>query len=212
MDKKDFNEIRTKLSGPDSCDKQSTQPDWDYFNILYNHKIRLIILGLDPYPCGSTGIPFHKNDWTELNIRNHSFDAIVEGLNLMEKIKLAESNGEKPIRLFELLAKECGIAFLNVCYKPCDGKITYKKCREDLKDSLKLNKEILSRGAMIICCGKKVERALKWAYENDAEFLQLKKHTPYHPGCRGNDRNSQANFIPYWTTGKLLQERFYKPL
>jgi len=129
----------------------------DYQKIINNvTSINIVIMGKDPYPNESVGIPFCKPTWDSMLADSCSGRHVLNSLSIdllsYEKDSLVEIY-KTPIDLFiELVDK--GIVFLNLSSDFIGGPIRKKNHKKQLKKTLSINAPILEKSDHIICCGE----------------------------------------------------------
>lgn len=151
-------------------------------------KLKLVIVGQDPYPVGANGIAFCKNTFAELvDFRCCGKDVLFSlGVDLDQAIK----DFSTPIDLFMYLLDE-GIAFINVNHELFTANSNVEKYKS-------YNNEFLSKADKIVVLGLSTAKtAFLEHYSNYSKASYL-----IHPS--GRNRNSMPDqWNRIWATTYL---------
>lgn len=172
--------------------------DKDYLNeILLAQKlgkIKLVVIGLDPFPTMATKIPFCKENWSDLkqDTGYRVFSSILdEGV-------LVGMSGTPKLKAIEL-AKQ-GIIFLNSSYLLL--RTLKGLAREQAKsDAFNFNKHFIENtpAGAVICMGKAYTFTGK--YMSDKSVLTKVFHAAAYPIHRSN-----RLWKNYWVVGELKRK------
>lgn len=173
--------------------------------------IHLVIMGKDPFPTDSTGIPFCKPDWKKQKKGKGAGYYVLRsvcGEDVFEE-EWQKKQYDEPQKLFEALGRE-GLVFLNASYVLLEGK----NQRQLLEASFEINEFFLRCAEHVVICGKKAETL----YSYNKEKYGVKKSWQHvvHP-CgmsKGNKKeNSRGKEIgkewqEWWGTGGAIKKKF----
>lgn len=125
----------------------------EYFDsLIMVDKIKILIVGRDPYPKGSMGIPFCKDDIKELRKHNCSGKYLLKGLGIDIDNEKRESND-----IFFDLLKTKSVGFVNASYFYIG---TEKPKRYQVKYSNLLNQQIFKKSEFVVMTNS-AEKLLK---------------------------------------------------
>ena len=125
----------------------------DYFDsLIMADKIKILIIGRDPYPKGSMGIPFCKDDIKELRKHNCSGKYLLKGLGVD-----IDSDKREPNEIFFDLLKTKSVGFVNASYFYIG---TEKPKRYQVKYSNLVNQQIFKKSEFVIMTNS-AEKLLK---------------------------------------------------
>lgn len=114
-----------------------------YFdNLIMTDKIRILIIGRDPYPNGSMGIPFCKDEIGDLRKHNCSGKYLLKGLGVD-----IDNETRNPNDIFFDLLKTKSVGFVNASYFFIG---TGKPKRYQVKFSNLINQQIFRKSEFII--------------------------------------------------------------
>jgi hypothetical protein len=83
----------------------------EYYDLLLkSEKIKILIVGRDPYPIDAMGIPFCKVDMSSLQDKRSS------GYHVLNSLGINLTDGREPIQIFYDLLNDDKIGFVNACY------------------------------------------------------------------------------------------------
>ena len=115
----------------------------EYFDsLIMADNIRILIIGRDPYPNGSMGIPFCKDDIDDLRKHNCSGKYLLKGLGVD-----IDNETRSPNDIFFDLLKTKSVGFVNASYF-CIG--TEKPKRYQVKFSNLINQQIYKKSEFVI--------------------------------------------------------------
>ena len=164
-----------------------------------NETFCLIIMGKDPYPKEAVGIPFCKPSWDSMCDKRISGLFVLQSIGL--DIKKARNGFKVPADYFVYLAKEKGIAFLNLSYHYLNDSVR-KKHYVQLQSAEKVNKKYLFRSKATVLCGE--AKKIIW-YEGDYPSL----HYAVHPSRQCNIHKNQKvrdSWSEWWSDGALKKK------
>lgn len=169
-----------------------------------NAEILLAIVGKDPYPENSIGVPFMKDNMSTEGVCKSGFP-ILRALGIQ---KFPSIERDTKI-LYNLLAKN-GIVFLNVSYKflGTSGRLKKKDSITCLKCAHSINKLILEKTKNIILCGL-AQKGIRWgascsSKQNICEkFPNSKIYKPFLPSATQRNDGKWRN---YWGRQGILAE------
>lgn len=175
-------------------------PD-DYLTILNDRaEFALTIVGKDPYRDEPTGIPFCKPNWEAM------CDETTSGLHVLYSLGIdverARQQFPSPRELFISLARDHGVAFLNLCYHYLDGDVRKVRHRAELLSANAINRPILARSNAVILCGQ--AKRIHWYGGRVARSIEAT-----HPDVRNRiSRHSttRANWAKWWRPNALAGE------
>lgn len=178
--------MKKKISGNKFSEEEKVETRNKYLSEAIKHKIKLIIIGQDPYPTGSNGIAFCKDTFKEMN-KNCCGRYVLESVT-GEKFDIIKEKYKTPSLLFDRLLYE-GVLFINL-----SNKIIKKLTKEELESEINNCKSIINTHKKefpkIVKCGK---------YCND-KFTNI--DFAVHPvTINKNIRNKE--WRNYWEIGKL---------
>lgn len=176
--------------------------DKDYLetikSILDSGKIRLVVIGMDPFPIDSIGIPFCKADWASLRRGTgfHVFSSLLD-------VDCFDECEPSPKKQAIALAKQ-GVILLNASYEILKKQTSPEEKRNCLAKGLKFNSEFVEEAANVVCLGRVSFNQL------DRKFKNKKKiQFAYHPAARGKSR-AKPEWFNYWTKGGLKKSLLLK--
>lgn len=179
----------------------------EYFDsLIMADNIRILIVGRDPYPNGSMGIPFCKNEINDLRKHNCSGKYLLKGLGVD-----IDSETRNPNDIFFDLLKTKKVGFVNASYFYIG---TVKPKRYQVKFSNLINQQIYKKSEFVILTNsakkllKTRDKKIIDGYEpiDDIEIkMPIKEDwlTVCHPDFR--NRNSE-NHKTLWGTNNGLIE------
>lgn len=170
-------------------------PDTYHAILLSRCELFLTVVGKDPFPSGSVGIPFCKDTWREQKMDNCSGSHVMASLGI--DLDEMSSRLEAPRDLFYALAAK-GIAFLNASYHFLEAKGIPKKDYAYVEGALHVNVPLIKKSQTVILCGQ--ARVL-------TDYVCRKDMVEYiHP-----DTTNRATRRPLWDHAwrpNVLKERF----
>jgi len=160
-------------------------------------KIKLVIMGKDPFPKGANGIPFCKNTWKEqLNPTSSGF-IVLNSLGITRRN--LETEFKTPTDCFLYLTTK-GIVFLNLsyCFIGVGVSIRKHRHREELREGFKINEKFLKKADNIVLCGEANKN--RW---ND--FKNSKINEVVHPARNRNspDPKIRERWQKSWSFNSL---------
>ena len=155
------------------------------------NRIKLVLIGLDPFPTGAIGIPFCKASWSKL--KKESGYRVFSSLTGSTDLEKDFANCTPKGKALELVNE--GIILLNSSYqllnKSCDKKLVKKQ-------AFAFNKFIIDKASdeQVLCLGNKSWGITKSLYVTETKLKHVK-----HPSARPKDRDS--SWQKYWNVGCL---------
>lgn len=176
---------------------QLHEPDAEYINrVMSLDRIRLAIVGQDPYPNGATSIPFVKTEWGQLSVvsAGHNVFRSALGADQMRQCK------DPRAAAFMLLDE--GIVLLNASYFYLEERS--KKCiiLPFLRKSLDINLPVLQRSEYTLLCGDKTAEFMQRVIEFDQGSFEAIPHP-----CKQsrNARRNKEEWDGWWEDGRIRQ-------
>jgi len=169
-----------------------------YYNYIKKlEKIKIVIMGKDPFPKDATQIPFCKPDWEKQNKKNSSGYIVLKALGI--KPDDEQLNYNTPQDLFFDLANK-GVVFLNLIYERVGRQIRKHQDGEKLYEGFKINKPILEKAYKIILCGEAKKN--KWNNYKNKNIVEVP-----HPDIRNkHNQHIKEDWINIWEKGELFKD------
>lgn len=174
----------------------------DYVESIELKRVRLVIMGKDPYPESATGIAFCKPDWPALMADNCSGRYVLQALGI--NLTVESASGQLPPHdLFKRLA-QAGVVFLNASYSEDVGKRFTKARKLDaLREAYDLNKPIITAAKTVIRCGEAFR--MDWALDSKEEKRQF--CDVVHPDKRNSyNSHTKVRWAQLWGTPSSLSK------
>lgn len=176
-----------------------------YFDtLLTQDKIKILIVGRDPYPNGKMGIPFCKTDIKDMRKFNCSGNHLLKGLG----IDIAKTN-KNPVQIFHDLLQTEGIGFVNASYFFIGDK---RPKRYQVKFSNYINQPIFEKSEKIVLT-KSAKQLLRTRDKkiNDSykpminANIQMPIRDNWTTVCHPDNRNiKRPEHFELWQTNKGL--------
>lgn len=161
-------------------------------------RIRLVIMGKDPYPSNPVGIPFCKETWKEQTKGNCSGLFVLQSLSI--DIDKSKAKYGSPKELFVALAGR-GVVFLNVSYHFIGKPISRNMHMAQLKGAAKVNDAYLKKARNIVLCGE--ARKCGWFGQVPENALSV-----VHPDIRNKNKSSRRKQWMEWWDKDAISTRF----
>lgn len=173
-----------------------------YLGILQDKsEFVLTIMGKDPFPQDSIGIPFCKPDW------ERQTNDLCSGYHVLASLGVAfptvRSIFTSPTDYFHHLASVKGVVFLNLSYHFLGGKCRKLRHRAELLQAASVNNAILSKSRHVLLCGEASK--YDW-YGNKPSYA----HEIVHPDvrCRISCSPKVADQWQSWWSSGAIAKRF----
>lgn len=160
----------------------------------------LSIMGKDPYKTDPVGIPFCKPNWDLMCKVGVSGLAVLRSIGV--DIDLAKKKYASPEELFLALARDDGIAFLNLSYYYLGGSCRKGEHKELLISGEAINHRILKKSERIILCGEAKQH--RWYGES-----LRNSYNAVHPDTRCKISKYQKvrdNWQEWWGSGAIASK------
>ena len=175
-------------------------PD-DYLDLLRKREnLILTIVGKDPYPRGRVGIPFCKPTWETMCDDTTSGFHVLRSLGL--NMDAVRSRYARPRDLFLRLARDHGIAFLNLSYHYLEGDVRKRRHEEELKFACKINQPLLEKSSNVVLCGQ--AKRIDWHGKKAKKWVEA-----VHPDVRNKISRIQHvsdDWQKYWRPNALAKK------
>jgi hypothetical protein len=171
--------------------------DQEYLNgIKRVGKLKLAIVGRDPYPNGALQIPFVKETWPELDKRSAGYNLFNSCLGGDFKNTFLTPS----CAAFKLL--EDGIVLLNASYFYLEKEnIKPEKHFEFVNKSLDVNYPILLATDHILLCGD-AYKMMNWVIEFGSNIITEVPHPALQSKNRSKDK---SGWEQWWNSGKIKE-------
>ena len=180
---------------------ESTHPmyelDRDYVaKIKQLQRIRLAIVGKDPYPRGACGIPFVKDTWHDLQGNSAGFCVFRSAFGQDPRKGLGSP------RDAAFLFLEGGVVLLNASYYFLGEKAPIESLhRTYVADSYKVNGPILDDSELVRLCGA-ASKMISWVVGT----MPLSFKRVPHPSMQSRNRlrnERKGEWDEWWASGRL---------
>jgi len=138
---KTLNELLVLLQKKIKIDEPKIHQEY-FDSLIMADNIRILIVGRDPYPNGSMGIPFCKNEINDLRKHNCSGKYLLKGLGVD-----IDSETRNPNEIFFDLLKTKKVGFVNASYFYIGAE---KPKRYQVKFSNLINQQIYKKSEFVI--------------------------------------------------------------
>lgn len=114
-------------------------------------RVKLVVVGKDPFPKAPTGIPFCKTSWAEQLKDNNSGYHVLKSVGV--NLEYEKTNCNVPSDLFCNLARK-GVVFLNCSYHFLDTRRLSQKDYIYVEKALPVNEPIIRKADNVLLCGE----------------------------------------------------------
>ena len=163
-------------------------------------KIKLLIMGQDPYPSGAIGVAFCKRSHDELYHENCSGGLVLTSLGYPEMT--AKEKFKDPMEMFIHLLGNKGICFLNLNNRyfesPDQSNFDNYLLEKSIQETRNINIEFVKKSEKIILLGRGKVKQFFQSYYNEFKPYKIL----IHPSKKAKTSN-EVEWLSTWTGNTL---------
>ncbi len=178
------------------ANEENSFSDLYYKKAMEIDKIKVMIVGQDPYPTNSNGVAFCKDSYYELFQPDCSGGIVLNSMGI-SKERAREISRKNPKNLFYDLLDNFGICFINVFHKLYDS-LSIEDVRSAAEEARLVNLPLLEKSENIILLGKGKTKSTFERYYPEISY----NHVLIHPSPKARTGN-EAEWSETWESQKL---------